>query len=698
MSNIVLSQPGGVGTLTADGNIQAGVRCYLSASGVTAVSWTLTSVPTGSTAVARLHERLGWYFDPDVKSETAYAVRMTDSVAATHDNSFYASGRPISPDPRVTSDPLYAEWFGVKADGREVSDGIATAGSRIFRSATLNATPEDVGKSFKGRMAVTRASGTITTTLNSINATGAGTNYAVDLPKIANDVAATYQPASGGAIYIVGAGYVVAQYVDAGTQAMTFYNRATATVVNAPWYYEPELIGTVTRVLSATEIELSVAATITESNVVFYLGTDDTTALDDCLRFGFENGKRSVRLPGGNISLSSNLVYSNRTGMTIFGPTATRCTIQDLRRISTEYPFPEPRSAFGVLSFSSCDGIRLQSIGYNARLPADGVIHSAGGQVNNSGARMGFYMHNCTNSSYVDCRSEGYGARDEHLMVDGESTNFLFDSCVVVNNNNVSLNMNGNFAGGVATPNGIRITNCIATGILAGCGTIFIDHCEITTGGDARRSASLTLSPIGHATVDTCTFHDINVLFAGTSLLDVFGSVQTDSSIHIINNKFIRCNGLWDAGHGAPIKILSAAGSVLIANNMVDSCTSSPAGRFVEIAGALTGRIILGPNTLRGRVACGMTIGYFVDATVPVSAVLICPGSFFGESITTKWSLGATCEFPVDRGILMEELTVAPPAPPANQGVLYLLDNGAGKTVAYILFATGAAQQVAIQP
>jgi hypothetical protein len=40
----------------------------------------------------------------------------------------------------------------------------------------------------------------------------------------------------------------------------------------------------------------------------------------------------------------------------------------------------------------------------------------------------------------------------------------------------------------------------------------------------------------------------------------------------------------------------------------------------------------------------------------------------------------------------------APSAPAANEGVMYLEDNGSGKTKLMILFATGAAQQIAIQP
>lgn len=86
MANIVLSQPGGDGTITADGQITTGIRCYLSASGVTASTWTVTTAPPGSAAVAKLHSRLGWYFDPDVDGD--YTITMVDTVAGNNRNTF----------------------------------------------------------------------------------------------------------------------------------------------------------------------------------------------------------------------------------------------------------------------------------------------------------------------------------------------------------------------------------------------------------------------------------------------------------------------------------------------------------------------------------------------------------------------------------------------------------------------------------
>lgn len=57
----------------------------------------------------------------------------------------------------------------------------------------------------------------------------------------------------------------------------------------------------------------------------------------------------------------------------------------------------------------------------------------------------------------------------------------------------------------------------------------------------------------------------------------------------------------------------------------------------------------------------------------------------------------------VARGIalaphLLSELSADPPAPAANQVVIYAKDNGSGKTGLYARFATGAVQLVALEP
>jgi hypothetical protein len=52
----------------------------------------------------------------------------------------------------------------------------------------------------------------------------------------------------------------------------------------------------------------------------------------------------------------------------------------------------------------------------------------------------------------------------------------------------------------------------------------------------------------------------------------------------------------------------------------------------------------------------------------------------------------------LDNRLVLGELGADPAAPAANGGVLYLRDNGAGKTQLCVRFATGAVQVIATQP
>lgn len=51
-----------------------------------------------------------------------------------------------------------------------------------------------------------------------------------------------------------------------------------------------------------------------------------------------------------------------------------------------------------------------------------------------------------------------------------------------------------------------------------------------------------------------------------------------------------------------------------------------------------------------------------------------------------------------DRYVDLVELSADPAAPAANGGRLYLKDNGSGKTLLCVRFASGAVQTVATQP
>lgn len=84
--------------------------------------------------------------------------------------------------------------------------------------------------------------------------------------------------------------------------------------------------------------------------------------------------------------------------------------------------------------------------------------------------------------------------------------------------------------------------------------------------------------------------------------------------------------------------------------------------------------------------------GIYMDTTIDRGTSL----KYAIYSLSTSPSL-LTGELVLGNKLTMTEIA-APSAPAANGGVLYLQDNGAGKTQLMVRFATGAAQQVAIEP
>lgn len=74
-------------------------------------------------------------------------------------------------------------------------------------------------------------------------------------------------------------------------------------------------------------------------------------------------------------------------------------------------------------------------------------------------------------------------------------------------------------------------------------------------------------------------------------------------------------------------------------------------------------------------------------------------GALLFQTSGTSRAILSSTEFALQSGVVLEGTEqTAPAAPAANGWRLYGEDNGSGKTRLMVLFATGAAQQVAIQP
>lgn len=541
---------------------------------------------------------------------------------------------------RIYSGSLQAAWFGVRADGFKLTTATRTAASAHLVAASPVFTAAMVGRSVLVREPSSLAAGTLTIAGGgSPIAQGAGTNVVADLVPITGSDPNAYQPASGGAIYINGS-YYAANYGNNGAQQLTLFV-ASPTQTTKAWYTQTQTATTITAFNSSTDVTLGASATVTQSgNVLATVATDDTTTITNAVNAAFDLGVRELVMPSGLSGISSNIGFTSKSNLTIRWPNPEGSALVDLRKVSDEIAYPNATNYYGAFNFVSCDGIHIVGGSYDGSVPVLGVVHSAGGSINNSGSRSGFSMTSSTNSSFEDVRSVGFGARDEHLYVQGTSRNFLFDHVRVVGNNNVSINFNGSGSG----DDDVRIQNSWATGILLGSASFVVDNNHITTNGDARLAGGITVGNIGHGVISNNILHDINLLSTGSSMIDVFGGNHADSSLSIRGNKIVHNNGLWDSGHGAPIKINNHGGTVTIDDNVIDENTAYPsAGRFINILGSSLGKVqIGGTNVLRGRAGSLMTIGIEVESGVPAGAVTIDDGIVYGESITTRVVLGNT--------------------------------------------------------
>lgn len=63
-----------------------------------------------------------------------------------------------------------------------------------------------------------------------------------------------------------------------------------------------------------------------------------------------------------------------------------------------------------------------------------------------------------------------------------------------------------------------------------------------------------------------------------------------------------------------------------------------------------------------------------------------------------RWSITTAGELMAESGYNMRLLEMSTPVGSTNAGKIYVMDNGAGKTKLMVIFGSGAAQQIAIEP
>ncbi len=161
---------------------------------------------------------------------------------------------------------------------------------------------------------------------------------------------------------------------------------------------------------------------------------------------------------------------------------------------------------------------------------------------------------------------------------------------------------------------------------------------------------------------------------------------NTEPQIKLLSGEFSRgisIGGDW-AGSGSSvyaIDVLAAGTNFYIANDFgtVTIRTNYGSSNWVMDTTGMVTQTALGAavTPLRLKLAGSQTADAF---------------QVYASDGTTKlWNIGAT-------GFMETIEITAPSAPSANGVRLYAQDNGAGKTQLMALFATGVAQQIAIEP
>lgn len=545
-----------------------------------------------------------------------------------------------------------AEWFGVRADGVQVTDGVVTASSTALTSASnLFPTSSPVALFCVVRTPSNplASGGTVATTIGGTTITGTSTHFLTDIGHTASLVPFY------GACYI--GGQWLAYSVVANDTSLTLVTPGTANLSGQTMYTETQIAGACT-VTGAGALTMPSAAVVSGTGIWVTVASDSTTALQNAINSSFAAGIGELVLPAGLIGLSTNLQFTGKSNLWIHGPNGKKSTLVDLRKASFELP-NGTTSTVALLEFTSCSGIVLEGINLDGSVPVLGLNHSTGGVDNGSGARSGIRFDNSPDCAFILCGAGTYGARDEHFVFAGDNPHCLFDRCKTYTNG-VGYNINA----GLGQSIGARIVSC-ETGYFGQIEVlseaIEIIGCVITAnpgfpiGGDG-----CILDARSKMTFADNTIRNVNNSTTGSSMVRVFGaSNKPDAVLHITGNKFLDSTPGANVGDGACLTISDCQGTVYVNDNLFDNNTGPGAGsRFIRITGAnmaSTSRVAIGKNYFRGRAGSNMDTGISVKSDVPAGTVFIVPISVFGESITTKWTTSGSATL----GSMANQLTVS---------------------------------------
>lgn len=700
MSGIEVFQPGGTGDQNSAGavspgplQVAVGIGVYAKLVGVAdqPSTWAISTKPTGSAAAFVQVGRPGFTFSrefsPDKGGTYVLQVTGTDLVVYSVTVVAFVS----LPGPSATA--VDARQFGVQADGRKLTDGVLLAGSNVLQSTTANFTQDD-----KTRLVVMRTpvsplpTGTvsISTAGPPYAITGSGTQFTTDIPNTGG------APDNGGAVYVDGDWFTISN-VNTNT-SLSVNQPASHNASGKTLYRETQIATTILSIVDSARAILGATAQVSGSSVLVTIATDDTDAVDATNNAAFASGAGEAVYPAGIIGVTRNLSYQNKTGPLSVRGQGKDKTFFTRMRVASENLAPTG-NGYGMLSFDTCSGVTLRDFSLDGSVPVMGMSLSYP-----YGSQKGISSYDTTDLTISHVGSGGFGTRDEFIYnnpnVDPTKTaNLRIEDCTILTSY-VALNP--------ATRSNmiVRGNRCIfgAVGLELQASHAVVDGNSFqlyNVNGYATGGQFAIIDPITGCNylITGNTFGPGNTSTAGNAAVAIDGVTSaTDCVVTLCGNSYVGIDGYFYNADSAIVRVANGCkGSVTIVGETFDRNTAGASGgTFIGVDGANTEKVTIGPCVMRGRAGSNMTRGVLVKAGVPTGAVIVSPGSVFGESVTTRWDLNAEVAFVVDRVHQFAEIT-DPAAPAVNEVKVYARDTG-GKTELVARFNTGAVQRLAIEP
>lgn len=528
--------------------------------------------------------------------------------------------------PLSASGLLYAADFGVVADGVDLSDCIVTAGSAILTSASASFTSSDVGKTIVVTTPSLPATGTVAGSSGGYFLNGTGTAFLSELGLDPGELG------SGDAVYVSDNNQiypVIAVYSDVLAQ---IGKPLTGTFSGKTIYREQHLEATIESIVSSTSIVMSEQATLSQTGVSAFYGTDNADALEEAIETADSYNAATLQLPPGIIAIERNCSVTGISNLTISGGHRSRACIKRLKRATFEIAYNDQNQ--GLLNFFNCSYLTLCDFSIDGLVPVMGMRRSEGvGSPDNNygGGGIGIHLSSCAHSGFERIGTQGNGSRLECLYAQGVCPGLFFRSCFVRTSN---IGINPNTTGGqvygtiiegniVESPHGPLLCGLDSTTVV---GNIFrnVDGC--LQGADPV---------VLHSAADTVftgnIIENFNTFSSTVSAINVFGGVDTTASVIISNNIIRNCHGNYSNG---VVRFDNFAGAGTVSNNIITGMTTDGlANPFVKIDGAVTRSITIHSNTFDSPVSSEISVGV-IGSSVPAGAVSLANNKL-GPGVTT---------------------------------------------------------------